>query len=102
MFLVLDIRLSFNKGENKFIIEDNGIGLSESEAMNNLGTIAKSGSQEFMNAVQEEHSASAQVRFYGKTFNLTPLDKFGTHVSQDIVYRCSHPTRSFSQDLKNL
>jgi len=56
----LDIRLSFNKSENKFIIEDNGIGLSETEAMNNLGTIAKSGSQEFMRAVQDEHSASAQ------------------------------------------
>ena len=59
----LDIRLSFNKSENKFIIEDNGIGLSETEAMNNLGTIAKSGSQEFMRAVQDEHSASAQERF---------------------------------------
>ena len=58
----MDIRLSFNKSENKFIIEDNGIGLSETEAMNNLGTIAKSGSQEFMRAVQDEHSASAQER----------------------------------------
>ena len=33
---------------------------------------------------------------------LTPLDKFGTHVSQDIVYRYTHPNRTFSQNLKNL
>jgi len=56
----LDIRLTFNKSENMLVIEDNGVGMTEEEAIINLGTIAKSGSQDFMNAVKEEHSASAQ------------------------------------------
>ena len=56
----LEIKLHFDKANNKLIIEDNGIGMSQEEAMTNLGTIAKSGSQDFMAAVKDENSASAQ------------------------------------------
>jgi HSP90 family molecular chaperone len=60
MNLALDIRLSFNKTENLLIIEDNGIGMSEQEAITNLGTIAKSGSLDFMGKIEGEHSESAK------------------------------------------
>jgi len=56
----MDIRLTFDKSANKLIIEDNGVGMSEEEAISCLGTIAKSGSKDFMNAVKDEHSASAE------------------------------------------
>ena len=44
----LQIRLEFNKEANTVTISDNGIGMSREEAANNLGTIAKSGTGEFL------------------------------------------------------
>jgi len=41
------IRLSVDEAERKFIIEDSGIGMTRQELIDNLGTIAKSGSLDF-------------------------------------------------------
>ena len=41
------IHLSINKDDRILTIEDNGIGMTYEEVINNLGTIAKSGSLEF-------------------------------------------------------
>ena len=43
----LEIRLIPNKEDRTLTIIDNGIGMSEEELENNLGTIAKSGSELF-------------------------------------------------------
>jgi len=44
----LKIRLSALETERKFIIEDTGIGMTRAELIDHLGTIAKSGSLEFL------------------------------------------------------
>merc|ERR1719389_161797 len=43
----LRIRLSVDESGRKFIIEDTGIGMTREELIENLGTIAKSGSLDF-------------------------------------------------------
>ena len=48
----LRIDVSFDKDENTVTITDNGIGLTQEEAQNNLGTIAKSGTKEFLSSVE--------------------------------------------------
>ncbi len=44
----LRIKLSFDKEARTITISDNGIGMSREEVITNLGTIAKSGTQEFI------------------------------------------------------
>jgi len=43
----LQIRVGYNKEARTLTISDNGIGMSRDEVINNLGTIAKSGTREF-------------------------------------------------------
>ena len=44
----LDIRISFDKTAKTITIADSGIGMSEQEAIDHLGTIAKSGTKDFV------------------------------------------------------
>lgn len=44
----LEIRVSFDKAARTITISDNGIGMSRDEVVANLGTIAKSGTKEFL------------------------------------------------------
>lgn len=48
------IRLIPNKAQRTLTIEDNGIGMSHDELINNLGTIASSGSLEFLKNLSDE------------------------------------------------
>lgn len=52
--LPLEIRISCDKDKNLLIISDTGIGMTMEEVMENIGTIAKSGSAEFLKKAQEE------------------------------------------------
>ena len=57
----LDVRLSFDKEAKTLTITDNGIGLSAQEAIDNLGTIAKSGTKEFMSRMSGDQKKDAQL-----------------------------------------
>ena len=57
----LEVRVSFDKADRTITIVDNGIGLSEQEAIAHLGTIAKSGTREFMGRLSGEQAKDAQL-----------------------------------------
>jgi molecular chaperone HtpG len=57
----LEVRVGFDKEARTLTISDNGIGLSQQEAIDNLGTIAKSGTREFMNRLSGDQKADAQL-----------------------------------------
>jgi molecular chaperone HtpG len=52
--LPLEIKITLDKDRNLLVISDSGIGMSRDEIMENIGTIAKSGSAEFLRKAQEE------------------------------------------------
>ncbi len=57
----LKIRLSFDKAARTLTISDNGIGLSRDEAVEHLGTIAKSGTREFFSALTGDQAKDANL-----------------------------------------
>ncbi len=57
----LKVRVSFDKSEKSLTITDNGIGLSQQEAIENLGTIAKSGTRDFMSKLSGDQKNDAQL-----------------------------------------
>ncbi|MGJ7493067.1 molecular chaperone HtpG [Variovorax sp. ZT4R33] len=57
----LEVRVSFDKTARTLTIADNGIGLSKQEAIDNLGTIAKSGTKDFMSKLSGDQKADAQL-----------------------------------------
>jgi molecular chaperone HtpG len=57
----LEVRVGFDKEAKTLTITDNGIGLSQQEAVENLGTIAKSGTREFMQKLSGDQKQDAQL-----------------------------------------
>ncbi len=56
----LEIRVSFDKAARTLTIADNGIGMSRQEAIDHLGTIAKSGTRDFMSRLDAEQKSNAK------------------------------------------
>ena len=57
----LEVRVAFDAEAKTITITDNGIGMSADEAVANLGTIAKSGTREFMAALEGDKKKDAQL-----------------------------------------
>ncbi|HEX5514979.1 MAG TPA: molecular chaperone HtpG [Gammaproteobacteria bacterium] len=57
----LRIRVSFDKDARTITIADNGIGMSREEVVENIGTIARSGTRQFLNALTGDEAKDAQL-----------------------------------------
>jgi molecular chaperone HtpG len=57
----LRITVEFNEKLKTITIADNGVGLTWDEAVDNLGTIAKSGTKEFINHLSGENAKDSQL-----------------------------------------
>ncbi|MEZ0246412.1 MAG: molecular chaperone HtpG [Methylophilaceae bacterium] len=57
----LKVRLAFDKAARTLTISDNGIGMSRQEVIDNIGTIAKSGTREFFAALSGDQAKDANL-----------------------------------------
>ncbi|MFO1280398.1 MAG: molecular chaperone HtpG [Burkholderiaceae bacterium] len=57
----LKVKLSFDKDAKTLTITDNGIGMSAQEAIDHLGTIAKSGTKDFVSKLSGDQKADSQL-----------------------------------------
>ncbi len=55
----LKVKVTFDKDAKTLTITDNGIGMSQAEAVEHLGTIAKSGTKDFMSKLTGDQRANA-------------------------------------------
>ena len=57
----LKIRVSFDKTARTITVSDNGVGMSRDEVVANIGTIAKSGTQEFFRSLTGDQAKDAHL-----------------------------------------
>ena len=57
----LEVRVTLDKKARTLTITDNGIGMNEQEAIDNLGTIAKSGTKDFVSKLTGDQKADSQL-----------------------------------------
>ena len=57
----LRIRVSYDSGARTITVADNGIGMSRAEVIEHIGTIAKSGTREFLHALTGDQRADASL-----------------------------------------
>ena len=87
--LALDISISFDEKNNTITVKDSGIGMTQEELINNIGTIAKSGSSEFIKQLADSTSDANNI-----------IGKFGVGfysvfmVAKEVIIK----TKSFKKD----
>ncbi len=90
--LPLDITIKFDEKENTLTIRDTGIGMTKEELIENIGTIAKSGTAQFLQQLKESKADASNI-----------IGKFGVGfysvfmVAKEVVLK----TKSFSKDSKS-
>ena len=57
----LHVRIHLDKEQKTITISDNGIGMTQQEAIDHLGTIAKSGTKDFMSKLTGDQKSDAQL-----------------------------------------
>ncbi|WP_040975757.1 molecular chaperone HtpG [Necropsobacter massiliensis] len=57
----LKVRISFDEAKGTLTVSDNGIGMTREQAIDHLGTIAKSGTKEFLTALGSDQAKDSQL-----------------------------------------
>lgn len=57
----MEIKISFDKDNNKLIIEDSGIGMNKEDLINCLGTIANSGTKNFIKNMNKDNAKDVNL-----------------------------------------
>ncbi len=89
--LPLEIKISFDEKANTLTIKDTGIGMTKDEIVENIGTIAKSGTAQFLEQLKDSKADASNI-----------IGKFGVGfysvfmVAKDVVLK----TKSFKKDSK--
>ncbi|MCX6150143.1 MAG: molecular chaperone HtpG [Ignavibacteriales bacterium] len=87
--LPLEIKIDFIKDKNIITVSDTGIGMTKDELISNVGTIAKSGSAEFLEKISSENKDISNI-----------IGKFGVGfysvfmVAKEVIIK----TKSFMED----
>jgi molecular chaperone HtpG len=88
----LVVRLRPDPERNTLVVEDTGIGMTEAELTENLGTIARSGSQEFLEKLAE--NAKKDVSIIGQ-FGVGFYSGYLVATRVDVVSRAAGATSAF-------
>ena len=89
----LKIKISVDKEAKKITITDNGIGMNKEEIMNNLGTIARSGSKAFLEQLSGDQKDDSNligqfgVGFYSVFMVASKVDVLTKRAGEEQAYR---------------
>ena len=62
----LKINITTNKSQNLLVISDNGIGMNKQDLINNLGTIARSGTENFLQNIAKSTNQDEKLQLIGQ------------------------------------
>ncbi|XP_052796760.1 heat shock protein 75 kDa, mitochondrial-like [Mya arenaria] len=86
--LPLEIHIKTDENKKTFTIQDTGIGMKKEELLENLGTIARSGSKAFLDTV--ENSSDAGKNIIGQ-FGVGFYSSFMVGTKVDVYSKCMEP-----------
>lgn len=93
---VYRIRVSASPDAKQLILEDTGVGMSKEDLVNNLSTIARSGTKQFIQSLQEKSEQIGQfgVGFYS-VFLVADNVEMYTQKRDGVVYKWSSDAQQF-------
>ena len=89
--LPLEVNITTNEARGTFTLQDFGVGMTKDELIRNLGTIARSGSKDFIEkAAEAESSSGAQSNIIGQ-FGVGFYSTFMVGKKVDVYTKSSLP-----------
>lgn len=86
----LEIHIETNKQDRKLIIQDKGIGMTKEELIDSLGTIARSGSKNFLKQLESSGQSAADTNIIGQ-FGVGFYSVFMCASHVDVYTKSSNP-----------